>query len=251
VGPTATSPRLAASLASWLTVGWKPYELAWLLTFGAVAAAVALHFESGPFALSVNLCGILCVVLAAKGHILNYAVGIYNCVGYGIISVWNGLYGEAGLNLLFFAPMAAVGILVWRKNLAGSRVRMRRLGGAEAALMWTATAACTAALGAFLAMIPTQNTPYVDAATNVLSIATTMLMIWRYREQWQLYVTLDVLTVAMWSARAAAGSQEGAVMVVMWSAYLVNAVYGWRVWNAGARADATLTSGGVAEAPAC
>jgi nicotinamide mononucleotide transporter len=243
----AARPRPAGGAAVWLAVSWKPFELAWLALFGSVAAALALFYGGGPFAFSVYLAGIVCVVLAAKGHILNYAVGLYNCFGYGWIAMGNGLYGEAGLNFFFFAPMAAAGILVWRRSLArGGTVRMRRLRPAETLLLAAAAAALIAAGGGALALLEGQNSPYLDAATNVLSVAATLLMTWRYREQWLCYITLDVLTVCMWALRAADGSPEGALMTVMWTAYLVNAVYGWRVWTAGAAAEAEAEAPGPA-----
>jgi len=39
----------------------------------------------------------------------------------------------------------------------------------------------------------------------------------------------------MWALRIADGSPEGPLMVVMWSAYLVNSVYGFYNWTKGAR----------------
>jgi nicotinamide mononucleotide transporter len=41
-------------------------------------------------------------------------------------------------------------------------------------------------LGLVLAMNPDQNTPFIDAATNVLSIIATFLMMWRFKGQWLL-----------------------------------------------------------------
>ena len=69
-------------------------------------------------------------------------------------------------------------------------------------------------------------------------------MMLRYKEQWLSFITVNVLSVIMWGIRLANGSQEGMMMVVMWSAYLVNAVYGWIVWSRGSRGD-MLGGGGA------
>jgi nicotinamide mononucleotide transporter len=98
------------------------------------------------------------------------------------------------------------------------------------------------AMGFGLSLIPGQNTPYIDATTNVLSIVATILMVRRFREQWLLYIVLNIFTIAMWTIRSINGSPDGAMMIVMWSAYLVNAVYGFIVWNHGARALAQEAS---------
>ena len=65
---------------------------------------------------------------------------------------------------------------------------------------------------------------YLDGATTVLSIFATVLMALRYAEQWFFWIVVDVLSVVLWCF---AGDP---VMIIMWAAYLVNAVYGYLMW---------------------
>lgn len=88
--------------------GWNWFELAWLASFSAVAIVLSILWKDDFLAFSVFLTGVLCVVLAAKGSIWNYAFGIYNSVGYAWLSYHNGLYGEVLLNLLFFVPTGII-----------------------------------------------------------------------------------------------------------------------------------------------
>ncbi|MDR3296434.1 MAG: nicotinamide riboside transporter PnuC [Clostridiales Family XIII bacterium] len=214
---------------------WKAWELAWLLVFGLTALWITLVTGDNLFGFVVFLSGVLCVVLVAKGSILNYPAGVVNTLGYAWIALHNGLYGEAGLNLIFYFPMNFVGFFLWRRHTAGGIVKMRALRPGTALIFAIGCAVLVAALGFGLSLIPSQNTPYIDAATNVLSVAATLLMVRRYREQWICYIALNVLTVTMWAVRMANGSPDGLLMIVMWSAYLVNSVYGWLNWSKGAR----------------
>ena len=52
--------------------------------------------------------GVLCVVLVAKGNIWNYAFGLVNVSLYAWISYKSSLYGDAGLNALYYLPMQFV-----------------------------------------------------------------------------------------------------------------------------------------------
>lgn len=236
--------RGGSRVSSFMVLDWTPYQLVWLGLFSGLAVAQTLFYGAGWFTFTVFLSGSLCVLLAAKGHILNYVVGLYNCFAYAWVAHVNGLNGEVWLNLLFYTPMAVVGLLAWRRHVAGSRVRMRSLSPGRRIAVTMAAVVATVGLGFFLSRIEGQNTPYIDAATNVLSVAATILMTLRYREQWLSYIAVDVLSVVMWGFRMINGSPEGTMMTVMWSAYLVNAVYGWIVWSRGSRDDA---GGGVAE----
>ncbi len=213
---------------------WKLYEIIWLISFSLIAIAVSTVSKESAFNFSVFLTGVLCVVLAAKGNIWTYIFGLYNTSAYAYLSYTNGLFGEMGLNLFFFVPMNVIGYIMWRKHLTGQVVDMKKLDAVTNSLIMAGCVAGIVGLGYLLSLIRGQNTPYIDATTNILSVAATLLMVLRYREQWVLYFVLNVFTVIMWVIRFNNGSPEGMIMIVMWSAYLVNSIYGYWIWNAGA-----------------
>ena len=214
---------------------WRPYEIVWLTLFSVIAIVFTIVWQDSIFGFTVFLTGVLCVVLAAKGNIWTYVFGTYNTLGYAYIAYTNALFGEMGLNLLFFLPMNVVGFFIWRRHSHEGQVEMRKLTMPWFVMVVVICIASTLAMGFGLSLIPGQNTPYIDATTNVLSIMATILMVRRYREQWLLYIALNMFTIAMWTLRTINGSPDGVMMIVMWSAYLINAVYGFIVWSRGAK----------------
>lgn len=174
-------------------------------------------------------------MLAAKGNILTYVFGMYNTLGYAYLAYNNGLYGELGLNMLFFVPMNIVGFVMWRRHVENGKLRMLQMKQSNFALLAFACGLAILGLGFGLSLIPGQNSPYIDATTNILSIVATILMVKRYKEQWLLYIVLNIFTIIMWTLRTVNGSSDGPMMIVMWSAYLINAIYGFTVWHKGAQ----------------
>ena len=67
--------------------------------------------------------------------------------------------------------------------------------------------------------------PLLDSASTVISITANLLMVLRYREQWLLWIVIDIITVIMW------WHVEDYIMVTMWAVYLVNAFYGYYNWS--------------------
>ena len=214
---------------------WNAFEIIWLIVFSAVAVYITLISKDNLFGFTVFLSGILCVVLVAKGNILNYLIGTYNTVGYAWIAWQNGLFGEVAENLLFYLPMNVIGFLMWRKHMDNGTVAMRKLSAKWIVVLSGISVAGTIGAGFALSQLTAQNTPYIDAVTNVLSIVATILMMRRYREQWVAYIVLNVFSVIMWIFRTANGSSDGPLMIVMWSAYLVNAFYGFYKWSQGSQ----------------
>lgn len=207
----------------------------WLLLIMLVGSALSAFLASSLFELSVFFSGILCVALIAIGRREGYLVGLYSSVTYSILAYDNGLYGEVYLNLLFYVPTGVIGYFLWlRHSGPGKVVVMRQAAWPARAWIGLCCGLGTFAFGWFLGLNPNQNTPFIDASTTVLSVTATFLTMLRYKEQWVLYILLNVLSIVMWVLRVIDGSESGGVMVLMWSLFLLNAIFGlWR-WHAGA-----------------
>lgn len=181
-----------------------------------------------------GIAGVLCVVLVAKGNIWNYAFGLVNVSLYAYISFKASLYGDAGLNALYYLPMQFIGWYSWKKRGASAenrdtRVRARRM----TALQRTALAcACIAAVVVFGLVLRHfgDPQPFKDSATTVLSIVAQALMAMAFMEQWVLWIITNVLSVLMWCICVARGEAHAGVMVIMWTFYLLNSINGLRIW---------------------
>lgn len=214
----------------------KRFAWGWVALLGLTSAMYATATGAGLFVGSVLISGALCVALTAIGRREGYLVGLYNSAGYALIAWQNGLYGEVWLNLAFYIPTGIVGFLMWSRRLdADAVVAMRALRLPGVAITAAICAAGIAGLGWLLARIPTQNTPYVDAATNVLAVVATVLTMLRYRDQWLVYFALNALSIVMWALRWAAEGVASDAMVVMWTLFLLNSAFGWWRWNRGSR----------------
>ncbi|WP_410770275.1 nicotinamide riboside transporter PnuC [Fontibacillus sp. BL9] len=215
--------------------GWNLFEIAWLVLFTSIAVGFTVISKDSLFGFTVFITGVLCVVLAAKGNLMSYVFGMYNTVGYAYLAYINGLFGEVMLNLLFFVPMNVIGFYMWKNNRQDGKLTMRQMKLKGLLLVGAVCVLGCLLLGFGLSFIPGQNSPYIDAITTVLSVVATFLMVRRFKEQWLVYIVLNLFTVLLWAIRMLEGSGEGLLMIVMWSAYLVNAIYGYYIWNKGAK----------------
>ena len=214
----------------------------WFLIVGVIASNVIYTLLTGNLDIVgsvAGIAGVFCVVLVAKGSIWNYLFGIINVSMYAYISYKASLYGDAGLNALYYVPMQFIGWWQWRKRGAavseaeaagqGVQVKARRFDWRQRVLL---AAGCTAAVGAvgFALRHFGDPQPFKDSLTTVLSIVAQALMALAFMEQWVLWIITNIVSVIMWSVCVARGEAHAAVMVIMWSFYLLNSINGLRVW---------------------
>lgn len=224
----------------------------WMMFLVVFGGALSAYLATSIFDATVSLSGILCVGLIAIGRREGYLVGLYGSLSYSILAYDNGLFGEVYLNLLFFVPTGVVGYVMWSRHMRqDKKVEMRQLGWRQRLMVVIICIVGIVGLGFFLGLNPRQNAPFIDAATNVLSVVATFLMMWRYKEQWLLYIVLNIVSIGMWFLRFRAGGDAGDLMILMWSLFLLNALFGYWRWHVGMKTERVSPSFGNAGVRTC
>ena len=192
-----------------------------------------------------SFTGALTVVLTTFGKYSAFFWGILNCIFYGLFAFAYGYSGDAQLNILFFLPFQWFGILSWEHNLDQEN---RAISKALNITKWIAVIIGTFILGViFYWEIPAFSRALVgyyifdmdnqdlfsvprlfDASTNAMSIVAQFLLIFRYREQWIFWIIIDVIQIAMFAGIAGFGVSFN--IIVMWSLFLINAIFGCYQW---------------------
>ena len=214
----------------------------WFLIVGVISSNIIYSVLSGNVDIVgsvAGIAGVLCVVLVAKGSIWNYLFGIINVSMYAYISYKASLYGDAVLNAFYYVPMQFIGFWQWRKRGAamteaeaggnGVQVRARRFDWEQRAMLFAGCAAAVIA-GGFVLRYFGDPQPFKDSTTTVLSIVAQALMALAFMEPWALWIITNIVSVVMWCVCVARGEAHAAVMVIMWSFYLLNSINGMRVW---------------------
>jgi len=225
---------------------WSRAELLYVFGFSALIFLIALTFNDPNMPDWFNwiniisaVSGIVCVILVAKGNILNYPIGFINVILYGYISYvyhWNG---SMILNWFIFFPLNAIGWWAWNSKLDTTEtVLMKRLSDHAAAIVMLAVFAgiifdmmFLRSLPQYVSFINAQNIPLLDSISTNLSILAMILMVYRYAEQWILWIIIDVVTIAMWLYSYFVDGAGALPVLIMWVAFLLNAIYGYLKWT--------------------
>ena len=179
-----------------------------------------------PWALVSGMLGICSVVLGAQGNILTFVFGFAQVVTYTYLCIVERFYGEIAINIYYFFTMI-YGVYCWRRRLSDNslQVQTRRLSRNIFPLLSVAIALLSLLVGWLLQRYTDDPQPYLDAFTTVPAIVAQILMVMAYREQWYLWLMVDVLALVMW-LRA-----ENYCMAAQYAFWCANCVYGYVQWT--------------------
>lgn len=170
--------------------------------------------------------GICSVCLTAQGRIVAFFFGFAQVFTYTYLCLRANLYGEIAINIYYFLTMI-YGVYVWRRRLEPTtqRVVTRRLSWRIWIMLIIAIAAFSAAIGYLLHRYTDDPTPYMDAFTTVVAVVAQILMILAYRDQWFLWMAVDVVSVVMWLTIG------DYCMVAQYAFWCCNCLYGYIRWT--------------------
>jgi nicotinamide mononucleotide transporter len=211
---------------------WNLWEIIWLFSFTVIILTLSILWKDTWYGTVASLTGIWCVVLTAKGKISNYYFGIVNVILYAVVAYQSKFYGEVMLNILYFLPMTVWSIFLWKKHKVSEDrpddVKVITLKWKERILWFIGSV--LAVLGyTYLLYVLKGNLPWVDSITTIASVVAMIILARRAIEQWILWIFVDILTVIMWVIAIKQGAGDITILI-MWIAYLINAIYGYINW---------------------
>lgn len=206
--------------------GWKPFEVVWVVIFLAAQIIAYVFMPDSLLGMISGITGILCVVLVSKGKISNYFFGLIFAYTYFYVSWGSNFLGEMNTALYVYIPSQFIGYFMWKQNMqsdnGGESVIAKALTPKGWAILLLSVAIGTLCFVQALKAAGGSSTE-LDGLTTIITVAAQLLMILRYREQWLLWIVLNVLSILLWKGQPA--------MYLMYSAYLLNSLYGYYNWT--------------------
>ena len=175
-----------------------------------------------------GIAGCISVVLTAKGRWMMYPIGFIQNFTYTVLAFQNKFYGEV-FEQVFYIVTMIWGMVAWARNMHTNEdgtqdVNTRKFSVKDWIFTIVGVAVGTWLFGKVLVAMGA-NQAYTDAATNVMALFAQILMVKRYREQWVLWLLIDLFCIKMWWV---AGNWS---MVAMYIAWTANCIYGWINWT--------------------
>lgn len=171
------------------------------------------------------LTGVVNVWLLARQVLWNWPIGIANNLLYLVVFVRSGLYGDAGLQLIY-AAMGAYGWWTWSHPAPGrGDLRVTRTSRATWTWLMPATAAAAIALAFFLRRFTDSTVPNWDALTTALSLAATYGQTKKLLESWWIWILVDVIYIPLYIYKGLW------LTSALYAIFMILCVVGLRAWQ--------------------
>ena len=209
--------------------GYNWFERIFMLAMVLLQVIVYCFVPDSPIGMVCGIAGVICVVLTAKGKISSYLFNFIQMITYMIICLNARLFLEFGEQIFYFVA-CIFGVFLWKKNMhknedGTEQVIAKKFKPWHWIVTIIITVVTTVLLGTFGETILGSTLPYLDAFTVSLAVIAQLLMVWRYREQWAVWIVIDVSSLVMFVML------QNWSMVVMYIAWTINALYGWYNWS--------------------
>ena len=213
------------NLYSELFNGWSKRESIYAWTLILLQIIFFIIYPDSLWGFIAGLTGTISVILCAKGKISNYFFGFIQTGVTMFLGFQAFLIGETMENVFYFVSQF-FGIKEWKNNLNKETniVKTRKFNFMQWVYTLAGLCIATFAIGSvFLKFNGTQ--PFIDSFTLVLALVAQTLMVYRFREQWILWATLNIVSIYQWIIL------NNMSLVAMYIAFLINTIYGFINWS--------------------
>ena len=199
----------------------------WLfMIFGVLLQIVCYIFtKDGLLSFICGLSGCINVVLCSQRKLSFYFFAYIQMFTYIVIIFQQHLWGELVENI-FYIITTTIGLFIWIKhyNKEEKEVEARKLTKYQWFLSCMVFFISTILL--YIVLLKTNDPkPFLDSVSTVPAFIAQFMLMFRYREQWIMWLVVDIATLVLWI------SIGNIFMIAQYIFWIMNCVYGFVKWS--------------------
>ncbi len=204
-----------------------------LYILSSAMVTVSGFFGGGDGFLSTvaGFLGVTALIFVARGEVLGQILTVVFSVLYAVISYTFDYYGEMITYVGMTAPIAAMSVVSWLKHpyLGSKTVEVARTDAKTVAVLLASSVAVTFAFYFILRELGTASL-WVSTLSVTTSFLAASLQFFRSPYYAVAYACNDIVLIVLWVV-ATVSDRQYISMVVCFTAFLMNDIYGFYNWN--------------------
>ncbi len=186
--------------------------------------------------------GVVNVWLLGRQNIWNWPIGLANNLAYLIVFATSGLYGDAGLQVVYLA-LGVYGWWKWLRRVSGHGPAVTRTTAAAWVYLTPVTLASFIALRWFLGRFTDSTVPTWDGLTTALSLAAIWGQSRKLLESWWIWILADLIYIPLYVYKGLW------LTSLLYLVFLALCIFGLRQWTRASDASAAMQTEARQDAP--
>lgn len=203
----------------------KTFDWAFM-AFGVLLQIICYIFTGdGLLSFICGLSGAINVVLCSQRKMSFYFFAYLQMFTYIVIIFQQHLWGELVENI-FYVITTTIALFMWLKhyNKEEKEVEARKLTSFQIFLCCIVFFISTILL--YVILLKTNDPqPFLDAVSTVPAFIAQFMLMFRYREQWIMWLIVDIATLILWI------SIGNIFMIAQYIFWIMNCIYGYIKWS--------------------
>ena len=203
----------------------KYFDYGFIL-FGVLLQVICFLFtKDNLLSFICGLSGAINVVLCSQRKLSFYLFAYIQMFTYIIIIFQQHLWGELVENI-FYVITTTIALFIWIKNYnkEEKEVEAEKLSKIGWIIYCSITIIGTILL--YIILLYTNDPkPFLDSISTVPAFIAQFLLMFRYREQWIMWLVVDITTLILWI------SIGNIFMVMQYIFWIINCIYGYIKWS--------------------
>lgn len=194
--------------------------------FGVLLQIICYLFtKDGLLSFICGLSGAINVVLCSQRKLSFYFFAYIQMFTYIIIIYQNKLWGEFSENI-FYVITTTIALFLWIKNYnkKEKQVESKKFNKNDWFIISIIFIVSTILL--YIILLKTNDPkPFLDSISTVPAFIAQFLLMFRYREQWIMWLIVDITTLILWI------SIGNIFMIMQYIFWIMNCIYGYYKWS--------------------
>ena len=203
----------------------KTFDWAFMM-FGVILQIICYIFTGdGLLSFICGLSGAINVVLCSQRKMSFYFFAYIQMFTYIVIIFQQHLWGELIENI-FYVITTTIALFMWIKhyNKDEKEVEARKLTSFQIFLCCIVFFISTILL--YVVLLKTNDPqPFLDSVSTVPAFIAQFMLMFRYREQWIMWLIVDIATLILWI------SIGNIFMIAQYIFWIMNCIYGFIKWS--------------------
>lgn len=221
----------------WIThqlfTGWKKFEISYIFVLLAIQIIAFIIAPDSWVGMVSGLTGVIALVYGMKGRKISFLFGLIQTVSMAYIAWVSHAYGSFAMDLIYVISQP-IGWFMWGRNEATRSFtsETRRFIFILSFIAW--------GIGWFILSILNGQLPYFDSINFVISLIAQALYIFKFKENWSLWIIVNVANVLYWTILTIqfmtghtnfGNLGTNLSQVALQIALLFNSIYANKVWG--------------------